>query len=81
MTLEELAHILGEMYRNKQYTDQMTSLHMFGIIHAEELQVLEKSYRSRTAFLKELQSEAGIAKSEILEISQGIKLAEYVALK
>ena len=81
MTLEELADILGEMYHNEQYTDQMTSLHMFGIIYAKDLQVMEKSYRSRKAFLEELQLAAGITKKEVGEIRQGIKLAQHVEPK
>ena len=84
MTFEELADILGEMYRNKKYTDQMTSLHMFGIKYANHIQCMANQHSMKlTPFITKLHEQAGILGNagkpkKGIEVHQGVKLSQYV---
>ena len=77
MEVQELATVLGKMYRNAGYGEKTTSLQLFGIMYAQELsrvsveQVVDRSGlrrdTGRTRFGK--------------EITDGRRLARYVQLK
>ena len=72
MSVEEAADLLGNMYENAPRGEQVTSIHVFGIIYADAIRSMPK---------KELAKRAGICESYYTEISKGIRLAEHVQLK
>ena len=72
MNIEEAADLLGNMYENAAQGEQVTSIHVFGIIYADTIRSMSK---------KELAKHAGICESYHTEISKGIRLAKHVQLR
>ena len=72
MRIEEAAELLGNMYENAPVGEQVTSIHVFGIIYADAIRSMSK---------KELAKRAGLGESFHTEISKGIRLAKHVQLR
>lgn len=72
MTVGEAAAVLRRMYRDAPRGEKTTSLHMFGIKHADDLAGLS---------IEEVVQKAGIPKSYHVEINKGRRLAKYVQIK
>ena len=72
MTVGEAAAILRRMYENAPQGEKVTSIFLFGIIHADDLAALS---------VRDVVREAGIRPTYYTEIRNGIKLAKYVQLK
>lgn len=74
MTLNELADVLSDMYRNAPHGDSVAMIHLFGIKYAREIKTLEAS-------CKAIAKAAHINESYGTEISKGVKLSKYVIPK
>ena len=72
MSIQEAANLLGNMYENAPWGEQVTSIHVFGIAYADTIRSMPK---------KELAKRAGIHESYHTEISKGIRLAKHVQLR
>lgn len=73
MTEQELAMRLKEMYENS-HGEKTTMIHLFGIMYAEEIKMSDTTP-------KEILKIANMPESYQTEISKGIRLAKYVAVK
>ncbi len=74
MTLSELGEKLASMYQDAPEKESVAMIHLFGIKYAEQIKDLNVSCAA-------LAKAAGLNKSYSTEISKGIKLAKYVAVK
>ncbi len=74
MALQELVKILHDMYFNSEDKETAAMIHLFGIKYSKEINDLNISK-------KELAKAAGLRESYGTEISKGVKLAKYVAVK
>lgn len=72
MTVNEAANILREMYRKAPKGGKATSIHLFGIKYAKELNGLS---------IADIADQATGNESYQVEIRKGIRLAKYVRLK
>lgn len=70
----ELASVLRGMYEDARRNEAVCQINLFGIMYADEI-------RNNNYNLKAILEESGISKGYLTEVSKGIKLAKYVAVK
>lgn len=70
----ELADKLRSMYENARRNEAVCQINLFGIIYATEIQTGGHK-------LKHIVELSGISKGYLTEISKGMKLSKYVALR
>lgn len=74
MTEKELGQILCNVYKNAPRNEVVLQIDLFGIEYAEAI-------RTSGCLIKDIVKSAEIKPSYATEISKGMKLADYVALK
>ncbi len=74
MEEHELASKLRSMYENARRNEAVCQINLFGIIYAKDIQ-------AGGCTLKHIVELSGIGKGYLTEISKGIKLSKYVALR
>lgn len=74
ITENELGKILKDMYDNASHGYQVANVHLFGIKYAST--ILENNYK-----VTEIIRTSGLKQSYATEVSNGIKLSEYVMPK
>lgn len=71
MTQTQIANILKDMYNSAPVGEKTVQIHLFGIIFANEI----RDNKFRLAYIIQI---AGLRKTLDVEISDGIKLSQYV---
>ncbi len=74
MTVAELGSRLKKMYDDAEEGEQVSMIHMFGIIYASQI-------KKNGAAKEAIAIEAGIKKSLGIYINKGVNLSKYVQIK
>jgi hypothetical protein len=70
--VEEAARILSDMYKKALQKEKALSIHLFGVMYANEIRNIPSA---------SLALRAGLKKSYGTEIRKGINLAKYVEIR
>lgn len=69
MEAKELGQILNEVYTNARKGEQVTMIHLFGVMYSGEI---------TRCGIKEVVKESGIRSTYLTEVAKAVKLAKYV---
>ena len=74
MTAQELADILSGMWRDAPEGEAMAMIHLFGIIHVDEINSCGES-------VPQIVRLSDVPDNHVREVYKGMKLSRYVSVK
>jgi 5-methylcytosine-specific restriction protein B len=73
-TPDQLGRLLSEMYDSAPRGDKVASIHLFGIVYADEI-------RAAGANAGDVIRASGLKPSYVVEVNKGVRLAKFVVPK